>query len=96
MKQLKTIKLGHGFECSNFSLREAVNLEELQIGVCGRRIMRPSLLGKVDLSKNKKLKKIWFHGVKVKRLDLSKNSKIQEIKIEGEKYLYDFFKKSFY
>lgn len=92
MEQLKTIKLGHGFECSNFSLREAVNLEELQIGVCGRRIMRPSLLGKVDLSKNKKLKKIWFHGVKVKRLDLSKNSKIQEIKIEGDKYLYDFFK----
>ncbi len=93
MKQLETIQIGPAFECSDFSLREAVNLEELQIGVGSKdHIVNPSLLGRIDLSANKKLKRIWFHGVKVKRLDLSKNTKIQEIKIEGNKYLYDFYK----
>lgn len=93
MKQIKTMQIGAAFECSKFSLREAVNLEELQIGVGSKdRIVKASLLGKVDLSANKKLKKIWLHGVKVKHLDLSKNSKIQEIKIEGDKYLYDYYK----
>ncbi|MCI8363814.1 MAG: hypothetical protein HFG34_02535 [Eubacterium sp.] len=93
MKQLETIQIGPAFECSDFSLREAVNLEELQIGVGSKdHIVNPSLLGRIDLSANKKLKRIWFHGVKVKRLDLSKNTKIQEIKIEGNKYFYDFYK----
>ena len=57
MKQLKIIKIGPGFQCSDFSLKNAVNLEELRIGETGSYyIARSSKLGNVDLSANKKLK----------------------------------------
>lgn len=93
MKQLKVIKFGPGFQCSDFSLKKAVNLEELRIGVTDSHyIARSSKLGNVDLSANKKLKKLWLQGVRVKSLDLRKNTKIQEVKIAGDRYYYDYDK----
>lgn len=94
MKQLKVIEIGSGFECSDFSLKEAVNLEELRIGVTDSYyVSRFSKLGDVDLTANKKLRKLWLQSVSVKSLDLRKNTKIQEVKIIGDRYYYDFDKK---
>lgn len=75
-------------------MRKATKLEELQIGVVSEDQIADyhSKLGKVDLSANKKLKKLWFHAVEVKTLDLRKNTKLREVKIDGDKYLYDFNK----
>lgn len=93
MKQLKVIKFGPGFQCSDFSLKKAVNLEELRIGVTDSYyIARSSKLGNVDLSANKKLKKLWLQNVSVKSLDLRKNTKIQKVKIAGDRYYYDYDK----
>ncbi|MCI8365003.1 MAG: hypothetical protein HFG34_08650 [Eubacterium sp.] len=93
MKQLKVLEIGSGFECSDFSLKKAVNLEELRIGVTDSYyIARSSKLGKVDLTANKKLKKLWFQSVSVKSLDLRKNTKIQKVKIVGDRYYYDYDK----
>lgn len=94
MKQLKVIKFGPGFQCSDFSLKKAVNLEELWIGITDSYyIARSSKLGNVDLSANKKLKKLWFQSVRVPSLDLRKNTKIQKVKIVGDRYYYDYDKK---
>lgn len=93
MKKLKVIKIGPGFQCSDFSLKKAVNLEELRIGVTDSYyIARSSKLGNVDLTANKKLKKLWLQNVSIKSLDLRKNTKIQEVKIVGDRYYYDFDK----
>ena len=91
MKQLKVIKFGPGFQCSDFSLKKAVNLEELRIGETDSYyIARSSKLGNVDLSANKKLKRVWFQGVRVPSLDLRKNTKIEKVKIIGDRYYYDY------
>ena len=93
MNQLKIIRFGAGFECRNFSLWGATELQELQIGVCDDYYVAcHSKLENVDLSANKKLKKIRLQGVEVKTLDLRKNKKLQEINIGGDRYLYDFYK----
>ncbi len=95
IKQLRVIEIGSGFECSDFSLKEAVNLEELRIGVTDSYyVSRFSKLGDVDLTANKKLKKLWLQSVSVKSLDLRKNTKIQEVKIIGDRYYYDFDKQA--
>lgn len=94
LKQIKKLEIGPDFECKKFSLRNAKELEELSIGVASEyETAVTSVLGEVDLSDCKKLKKLFLHGVKLKKLDLRKNTELRAVEFGGNAYLWDYSKK---
>lgn len=98
LKQLKRIRFGVGFRFQKFSLAKAARLEELVFGHnaiygCGdySNPRAHSEIETLDLSGNRKLKKIAFYDVKIKSIDLHKNQALKEIMIGGHPLWQDVF-----
>lgn len=98
LEQLKRIRLGVGLHFEELSLRRAVELIELELGhndIYGRgdysNPRTTTLIGTLDLTNNKKLRKITLFDVKTKSIDLRKNKELREVNIGGHPVWQDFF-----
>lgn len=96
LEQLKRIRLGVGLHFAKLSLGRAVNLIELEVGHAygyghDDNSWMTTEIGTLDLTNNKKLRKITLLNVKTKSIDLRKNKELREVNIGGNTVWRDFF-----